>query len=167
MKGKGFTLVELILVVAILGILGALVMPVYQGHATEAKTSSAKTNLHILRAQIELYRLQHKGSTPGYINGAAFAIDTVVNQLTKVTAEGGQVGPGVIPVGPCQLGPYLKKIPENPFNKDDSMIQVAVGTNFALAADGISSGWLYKIETAEIRLNWPGTDEEGVAYVDY
>ena len=167
MHRKGFTLVELMLVVAILGILGALVMPVYQGHAAEAKTSSAKTNLHIIRAQIELYRLHHKGATPGYVNGAVSAIGTVADQLTKVTTETGQVGPGVTKFGPFQLGPYMKKIPLNPFNNDRSIAKVADGTDFSLAADGTSSGWLYKIESAEIRLNYPGADEKGINYYEY
>ena len=70
MKRTGFTLVELMLIVAILGILGALVLPIYQGHASEAKISSARSNLHAMRAQIELYKMQHSGSLPGYVSGA-------------------------------------------------------------------------------------------------
>jgi len=167
MRREGFTLVELMLVVAILGILGALVVPVYQGHAGEAKVSSAKSNLHAMRAQIELYRLQHKGYTPGYINGAVSAIGDVPDQLTKVTAETGHIGAGTTPSGPFVLGPYMKKIPDNPFNNKNSFVQVAAGTAFSLAVDGTSSGWLYKIETGELRLNWTGTDTDGVAYVDY
>jgi prepilin-type N-terminal cleavage/methylation domain-containing protein len=164
---KGFTLVELMLVVAILGILGAIALPVYQGQTARATASSAKTNLGLLRAQIEVYKMDHKRTPPGYINAAVAPIATVAEQLTKVTAETGQVGPDTTPTGTYPLGPYVKKIPENPFNRDNSIARVAEATAFSTAADGTSSGWLYKIETGEIRLNWTGADEEGIYYYNY
>ena len=89
MKEKGFTLVELILVVAILGILGALVLPVYQGLASEAKASSARSNLHALRTQIELYKMEHAGSLPGHINGSVMDDATMIKQLTGISAVTG------------------------------------------------------------------------------
>lgn len=46
---KGFSLVELLIVVAILGILAAIVMPEYQSHSQDAKEVAAKDNLRILR----------------------------------------------------------------------------------------------------------------------
>jgi len=70
MKEKAFTLVEVILVVTILGILGALVLPTFQGHIARARESAAKDNLRAIRTQIELYKLQHKGVPPGYVNGS-------------------------------------------------------------------------------------------------
>ena len=73
-RKEGFTLVELMIVVAILGILGALVLPVYQGHASETKVSAAKTNLHAMRTQIELYKTQHNGSLPGSAYGAGVSV---------------------------------------------------------------------------------------------
>lgn len=155
------------LVVAILGILGALVLPIYQGHASEAKISSAKSNLHAMRAQIELYRLQHQGSLPGYINGAGAPIATMQIQLTGTSTASGIASSNKAPLGPFVCGPYLLKIPMNPYNNDPNIAYVAEATTFLLAADGTSSGWLYKKETGEIRLNYPGTDEDGIAYIEY
>jgi len=167
MKKKAFTLIELILVVTILGILAAIVLPTFQGNVAQAKESAAKSNLMTMRTQIELYKLQHNGYPPGYANGAGTNISTLVLQLTATTTVTGITSPSTVPFDQFLYGPYLKKIPENPFNKQNSIAYVAAGTAFADAVDGTSSGWLYKKETGEIVMNWTGTDSEGVPYYKY
>jgi len=167
MGKKGFTLVELILVITILGILAALVLPTFQGNVATAKESASKSNLMTIRTQIELYKLQHNGYPPGYVNGVGTDIATLVLQFTGTTTVTGIVSPSMIPVNPFLYGPYLKKIPKNPFNELSTIEYVGAGTAFAVAANGTSSGWLYKKETAEIVMNWTGTDKVGVNYYDY
>ena len=167
MRTKGFTLVELMLVVAILGILGALVLPVYQGHAAEAKSSSAKSNLHAIRAQIELYRLQHNGTLPVYASGGTVAEASAETQLTGISTSDGTALASKTPSAPFLYGPYVKKIPKNPFNNLNTIAYVALAADMATAADGTRSGWLYKRETGEIRVNYPGKDSDGMIYTDY
>ena len=167
MREKGFTLVELLIVVAILGIMAAIVIPTFQGNVAQAKESASKSNLATLRTQIELYKLQHNSYPLGYVNGADAPVAMVPLQLVGTTTVAGQASPSTVPTNPFLYGPYVKKIPKNPFNNLDTITYVAEATPFSAAVDGTSSGWLYKKETGEIVVNWTGTDSEGVAYYDY
>lgn len=164
MKNKGFTLIELIIVVTILGIMAAIVIPTFQGNVATAKESASKTNLMTIRTQLELYKLQHNGYPPGYVNGAGAPIATVQVQLIGTTAVTGQASSNTVPSDPFLYGPYLKKIPQNSYNK---LSTIAYATDFSADVDGTSSGWLYIKETGEIAMNWTGADSKGVNYYDY
>ena len=167
MKKKGFTLVELIIVVTILGIMAAIVIPTFQGNVATAKESASKSNLMTIRTQIELYKLQHNGIPPGYANGAGVDVSTLGLQFIGTTTVNGIPSPSTVPSTPFLYGPYLKKIPKNSFNNLSTIAYVAEATAFSAAVDGTSSGWLYKKETGEIVMNYTGTDSEGVNYYDY
>ncbi len=167
MKEKAFTLVEVILVVTILGILAALVMPTFQGHIVKARESAAKDNLRVMRNQIELYKLQHKGVPPGYLNGSGVPEALMQLQFTGITTETGAASFSNVPSDPYIYGPYVKKLPESPYNKLYNITYVDEATAFSAAVDGTSSGWLYKKETGEFKVNWTGTDSEGTAFYNY
>ena len=63
---RGFTLVEILIVVVILGILAAIVIPQFTQASTEAKENSLCSNLQSLRSQIELYKCQHNDTAPAF-----------------------------------------------------------------------------------------------------
>ena len=61
---KGFTLVEILIVVIILGILAAIVIPQFTNASEDARKGNMKSQLQTLRSQIELFKLQHRDSAP-------------------------------------------------------------------------------------------------------
>jgi general secretion pathway protein G len=128
MKAKsGFTLVEILIVVVILGILAAIVIPQFTEASTEAKTSSLCTDLQTMRSQIELFKIQHNDDLPGANAGTTFT-----EAMTGTTDVAGAIG--------GTYGPYIQKIPLNQFTDDASITE-----NGALGDD--SGGWEFNTTT--------------------
>ena len=95
-RNGGFTLVEILIVVVILGILAAIVIPQFTQASTEAREASLASNLQTMRSQIELYKIQHSDAWP--------AVDTLANFTTDMCTQGAD-----------GFGPYLQQVPLNPF----------------------------------------------------
>ena len=91
MKAKhGFTLVEILIVVVILGVLAAMVIPVFGQASTDAKDSAVASNLMKVRLQIELYKNHHNGKYPGTGTGGNTA--TFEQAMIGKTSLNGDVG---------------------------------------------------------------------------
>jgi type II secretory pathway pseudopilin PulG len=121
-------LIELIIVIIILGLLGAVAIPRYQDMTLDAKTNSCKADLGGMRTAIALWQVRQA------VSGGAAAWPPYDSMATH----------GVVMSG---------RIPDNPFqlssNAPDSVVQgvtrgVVVGTR---------GGWAYKASTGEIWAN--------------
>ncbi len=130
---QGFTLIELVIIIVVLGILAAVAIPKYQDITAEAKASAAKGALGSMRSGISIY----------YANAAVktgSATWPPIDSLRTVNVVMSQ------------------SMPANPFqastNAPDSIVTgvtkgVIVGTR---------GGWAYKPSTGEI---WPNTNSAG------
>ena len=112
-SNKGFTLVEILIVVIILGILAAIVIPQFSNASTDAKKNSLTSQLQTMRSQFELYKLQHNDKLP-----ILFQADGTVTDWTQMTGQTWVSGTAAVAAtsGDTVYGPYLQQNPINPLN---------------------------------------------------
>jgi prepilin-type N-terminal cleavage/methylation domain-containing protein len=80
-KQKGFTLIELMVVIVIIGILVAIALPNFIAAQDRAKNSSVKANMHTFQTMVETYGVNFGGTYPHTI--AELATDATSNSYLK------------------------------------------------------------------------------------
>lgn len=149
-SSRGFTLVEILIVVIILGILAAIVIPQFTQASTEARVSNLKTNLQTVRSQLLLYKTQHLESYPD---------TTFAAQMTQYSDING--GTATTPDATHTFGPYLQSIPVNPISNVNTL-RIVTGATTAFAAPTADGGWYFNDTTGEFRADlkdsWTAAD---------
>ncbi|MHC4355418.1 MAG: prepilin-type N-terminal cleavage/methylation domain-containing protein [Planctomycetota bacterium] len=166
-KSRGFTLVEILIVVVLLGVLAAVVIPLIAHGALSARESALAADLQMLRRYVLMYRSQHLEVAPGYPNGDKTQAPSAVaffDQMTMSSNSKGQTAPVGTPG--FNRGPYLMKMPVNPLNNKDTLEVLADGAAFPANGDN-SHGWVYKAATAEVRADCSAANSGGKLYYDY
>src|ERR1044071_2387733 len=133
----GFTLVEILIVVIILGILAAIVIPQFTSASQDARESSLASQLQTLRSQIELYKLQHLDKLPNLVGAAPGCWD----QLTTKTDASGAASAAA-----DAFGPYMQSAPSNPING----LSNVVDGNTALGPASSDCGFIYDYATTGV-----------------
>ena len=119
----GFSLLELVIVVVIMGIIAAIAIPRMSRASKSAGEAAVESNLAVLQNAIEQYAAEHDGTYP-----------TVADFEKQLTAKIGD------------YGPYLRKIPEMTTGDNKGSTKVA-----AAAAKDVA--WIYDADTGEITAN--------------
>ena len=157
MRKSGFTLIEILIVVIILGILAAIVIPQFTEASSDAKESSLVSNLQTLRSQMGLYKVQHNDQYPN-TSDAGVTIDNDINnfiaRLTSKTLVTGAID------ATGEFGPYMPNVPENPFQFNDQAPKYRFGANPGTDA----AHWCFDPATGNI---WADDDEVKSNGVDH
>ena len=152
----GFTLMEMLVVVIILGILAMIIVPQITVSTEDARLGSLQTNLNTLRSAVEVYSAQHGNIYPGKKNnttgadavGDPQARTAFLAQMTLYSNLAGITSSTKDPVN-FPYGPYLKlgpnTLPTNPYNNSAdvacNLAQTDLSAPRAVAAGG--AGWQY------------------------
>lgn len=161
----GFTLIEMLIVVILLGILAMLIVPQISITTEEAELNTLQSNMSSLRSAIELYYHQHGQTYPGEndntgvpVIAAAAAATAFVEQLTQYTDIDGD----------CQVnrdathiyGPYLKgtTLPTNPFNDFNTVLCDIVTDDITARVSDGSTGWKFYTINGVLMANDGGHD---------
>lgn len=133
MNRKGFTLIELVIVIVILGILAAVAIPRYFDLVGNARESACKGALGGVRSATSIWRAANAAGNAG--------APTTWPTLVNVNETGVNTGSAIMENG---------DLPDNPYSTSaDKDVVVAGVTRGTPVTAGTTGGWCYKAATGE------------------
>jgi len=140
-RERGFTLLELIIVVGIIGVLAAISIVKFVQLIDKAREAATKANLGALRASVSIYFADNKGIWPAQLT-------------TEKWIHSGEPFPAFIPT-------YMRRIPKatlqrsNPHANEDNIEYVTTHIYGEIAPEQITDkgGWIYSSTGGDIRVN--------------
>ena len=147
---KGFTLIELMIVVAIIGILAAIAIPRFADMLEKAREGSTKGNLGTIKSAITIYYGDREGVWPGDVGAIEFSGYLEPVPQVKCT----------YPWDPAVVHPNGA----SPAEARNVALEVGSPWTGPLAA---GYGWLYNYTTGDVWVNSSLTDSKGRAYSSY
>jgi prepilin-type N-terminal cleavage/methylation domain-containing protein len=163
---SGFTLVEMLIVVIVLGILAMIVVPQVAVSTDDTKLKTLQTNLSSMRSAIELYYAQHNQTYPGAkkIDGTApatagEAATAFLQQLTQYTDANGVVS--ATKTATAKYGPYIKggNLPTNPMNNANNVLCDIATTDITTRTQSGTESWKFFTNTGVLIANDGGTTD--------
>ncbi|MDB6442798.1 general secretion pathway protein G [Pseudomonas sp. NFACC32-1] len=121
---RGFTLIEIMVVVVILGILAAMVVPKVLDRPDQARATAAKQDIGGLMQALKLYRLDH-GSYPSMNQGLKVLVERPVDAKNSTWRS------------------YLERLPNDPWGRPYNYLNPGANGEvdvFSLGADGQPDG---------------------------
>jgi general secretion pathway protein G len=124
-QSAGFTLIELMVVLVIIGVLAALIVPNVLDRADDARVTAARTDVNNLMQSLKLYRLDNQ------------RYPTSEQGLGALLSK-----PSTSPV-PANWRPYVEKLPDDPWSRPYQYLSPGVHGDvdvLSLGADGQPGG---------------------------
>jgi general secretion pathway protein G len=125
LRVQGFTLIELMVVLVIIGVLAALIVPNVLDRADDARVTAARTDVNNLMQALKLYRLDNQRYP---------AADQGLESLVRKPTTGNI---------PPNWRPYLEKLPNDPWGRPYQFVNPGVKGEidvFSFGADGQPGG---------------------------
>jgi len=133
-KRAGFTLIELMIVVVVIGLLAAMAIPNYMNMQNHAKEASTKSNAHTVQLAVEDFSVRNDGlysTNPADLTPLLPGQGLMVNSYTGLFSEPqfgvAAVGPGQIGIQANMAGAVVEGYTITAFGTDGNVLTIRSG----------------------------------------